>query len=276
MNYSVDQLKSLITQSDGMARSNLFAVQLPTIYKSNSTEDAFARVPILAPEELNVLCKATQLPGRQLNTVERRVGMQTQKVAYGYQVEDITLTFIVMNNYKIRKYFDAWQRLAVDYANGEVGYHSDYALPVQISQLQKGFSLPIYKVDLFGDTLDKIPSNIVNRLPTLPGPLGDILKTGELDLAFVTGDDVVYSVNLVGAFPTSIASVELNNELDGMVELSVQLSFTNWNDREEVSQGGDKGTGIESFWAGIMTSITDVVDNVTDVVDDFLDDFNVF
>jgi hypothetical protein len=180
-----------------------------------------------------------------------------------------------MNNYKIRKYFDAWQRLAVDYANGEVGYHSDYALPVQISQLQKGFSFPIYKVDIAGDFIDKIPSNIVNRLPTLPF-VGDVLRTGELDLAFVTGDDVVYSVNLVGAFPTSIASVELNNELDGMVELSVQLSFTNWNDREEVSQGGDKGTGIESFWAGIMTSITDVVDNVTDVVDDFLDDFNVF
>ena len=38
----------------------------------------------------------------------------------------------------------------------------------------------------------------------------------------------IYSVELLDAFPTTINSIELSNEADGLVEMSVQFSFTNW------------------------------------------------
>ena len=42
------------------------------------------------------------------------------------------------------------------------------------------------------------------------------------------GGGSVYSVELIDAFPTTIGQVELNNELDGLVQINVQLSYTNW------------------------------------------------
>ena len=37
-----------------------------------------------------------------------------------------------------------------------------------------------------------------------------------------------YSVELVNAFPTTITSVDYNNEADGFVETTVSMSYTNW------------------------------------------------
>ena len=249
-NFSVDQLKATISASGGLARSNMYAVQLPPIYKSDGTgESAFNRELIMPAQELNVLCKGTQLPGRQVTTIDRQIGMQTAKIAYGYQVSDLTLTFVVMNDYKIRKYFDAWQRLAVDYANGEVGYASEYALDVTVSQLRKGWSAAVSEIDVASDFVQKIPSSVRNRLPDIP-ILGDVLRTGTIGIDLGTDDKVMYQVKLVGAFPTSIQAVDFVSEQDGMVELSVQLSFTNWHDVAEINEGEEKSGGITSFFTG--------------------------
>lgn len=243
MTYNVDQFKSLVSTSGGFARTNLYAVQLPSL-----EIDGRAIIPT---EELNVLCKGTQLPGRQLNSVERTIGIRTTKVAYGYQVEDLTLTFQVMNDYKIKKYFDEWQRRAVDPYTGDIGYYNDYTRDVQIHQLRKGLSVPLYKDNI--DFLDKVPSNIKNRLPKLPGIFGDIidLQQGQIDLAIITKEMVMYEVNLADAYPTSVAAISLSNEQDGLVELSVQLSYKNWTDRAKVLE--EDATG--SFLSSILTKI---------------------
>ena len=33
---------------------------------------------------------------------------------------------------------------------------------------------------------------------------------------------------LVDAFPTTVSAIELNNELDGLVQVTVQLPYTRW------------------------------------------------
>ena len=52
----------------------------------------------------------------------------------------------------------------------------------------------------------------------------------------------IYSVKLIDAFPTTINSIELSNEADGLVEMSAQFSFTNW----EVIQD-NRGLGDINF-----------------------------
>ena len=106
---SIDQLKSLVSRKDGIARPNVFRVKLPSI-------------PGATSEEVNLLCKDVVLPGKQIVTNERRVGMQVQKVPYGYAVTDISMTFQVLNDYGIRKYFDVWQSIAVDQDGQTAGY----------------------------------------------------------------------------------------------------------------------------------------------------------
>jgi hypothetical protein len=208
----IDKFKGLISKKDGMARSSVFQVILPSING-------------VSGEEVNLLCKDVQLPGRQILTSERRIGMQNEKIPYGYAVTDTSMTFHLLNDYGVRKYFETWQNLAVNQETKEVGYQKGkegYAKTILIRQLKKGFGLPVYSTPL---GLPKLPAEIQSRLPKI-GPFD--FAQGELDLDFVTKDQVVYSCRLIDAFPTSMNAIQLNNELDGLVELNVQLSYTNW------------------------------------------------
>ena len=177
----VDDFKSLVSSKGGLARSNLFSVTFPTIPGGSPTN-----------REINLLCKDIILPGRQITTRERTIGLTTRKMAYGYLVDDVSMTFHVMNDYGIKEYFEAWQNLAVDQDTYEVGYKSDYAKEIVINQIRKGSG-------------------------------SSVLTTNQL-----FDDQIVYSCKLLEAFPTTINSIQLNNELDGILELNVQLSYTNW------------------------------------------------
>ena len=209
---NIEQMKSLISRKDGIARSNVFRVKLPSL-------------PGATSEEVNLLCKDVVLHGKQVLTNERKVGMKTQKTPYGYGVSDVSMTFYVLNDYGIRKYFEVWQNLAVNQDAHEIGYlrgQEGYGKQIVIEQLKKGIGLPVYSTPL---GIPKLPSEIQNRLPRF-GPID--LAQGQLDLNYVTNDDVIYSCTLIDAFPTTMNDIQLNNELDGVVEVNVQLSYTNW------------------------------------------------
>lgn len=217
MSNSVDYLKSLISQKNGIARPNLFRVKLPSL-------------PGATSEEMNILCKDVQLPGRQIITNERRIGMQLEKVPYGYAVTDVNITFHVLNDYGVKEYFDTWQELAVRQSTYEVGYQKGqggYAYDVQIEQLRK-----IKKVPSFLE-----PSNFgTNPISDILPRLSDIdIAQGFYDLGSQLTDQVIYRCTLMDAFPSSVNAIQLNNELEGVVELNVQLSYTNWKANEFLS-----------------------------------------
>ena len=46
----------------------------------------------------------------------------------------------------------------------------------------------------------------------------------------------MYSVELIDAFPINVSSIELNNELDGLVEVTATIAYTNW-ERTSSGQG---------------------------------------
>ena len=57
---------------------------------------------------------------------------------------------------------------------------------------------------------------------------------GEIDLGFIGQNDTVYSCELIQAFPTSMGAIELADaNMDGVVELSVQLSYRNWRSSKQ-------------------------------------------
>ena len=198
---SIDQLKSLASSKLGFARTNQFLVELPTSFATNT--GFFGALTTLLTSgnmgggNLNLLCTSASLPGKQILTHERRHSMELQKVAYGYAVDDVSLTFYALNDYGTRKYFDEWRSRTLNEEGMTVGYKNEYAKPVKIHQLRK----PLIG---FGTELGPIKVNVG------------------------LGGGAVYSVELVDAFPTTIQAVELNNELDGLVQIGVQLSYTNW------------------------------------------------
>lgn len=167
MTYSIDELKSLVATGRGIAKPNLFRVFLPSIAGPTATE-------------LNLLCRTASLPGKQLMTQEKMSGLQRQKVVNGYAVDDISMSFLVLNNYGVRQYFEAWQALAFNNQTYEIAFKTDYERDVSIQQLEH--------------------------------------TTGR----------VIYQIDLEAAFPTTLNQVDLTNDPDGIMELGVQLSYTNW------------------------------------------------
>lgn len=147
----IDNFKSAISARSGLARTNLFKVFLPSAASLGLT-DAQAEG---STTTLDLMCNATQLPGRQIATNERMIGMKSEKMPYGYLTDDVTLSFYDNNKYSIRRYFSGWQESMVSSDRREIKYKNEYAKLVGIHQLNKQGEL-VYKVTL----LEAFPTTV--------------------------------------------------------------------------------------------------------------------
>lgn len=107
----------------------------------------------------SMFCTAVNMPGRQITTVDRTIGMVTQAMPYGFVEDDVTMTFRLDQDYTAFTYFHVWQQaiLGTDYF--EVNFKNTYAKDIIISQLRKGQDnndSAIYKVKL----IDAFPKSI--------------------------------------------------------------------------------------------------------------------
>jgi hypothetical protein len=181
----IEDLKSKIIMKNGMAMANQFAVTLPSL-----TNDVSSR-------EISVLCKSVDLPSKQMMSLDWNVGVFNEKVVNGFATEDITMSFYMLNDYGMKKYFDEWTKLMVDEERGNIAYKDQYQKSVKIYQMVKpqmriGFDL------------------------------------GPLSIDFDLLGNSIYSVELEDAFPTTLGAITLSNDADQLVEFSVQMSYTKW------------------------------------------------
>jgi hypothetical protein len=213
----IDQLTGQISAKGGLAKPNVFSVMLPS-YGGVTTQ------------EMNILCRDVQLPGRAILTYDKVVGVKNEKVAYGAANDDVSMSFLVLNDFGVRRYFEDWQRKAFDPDTYQMGYKSDYTGQITISQMKKGFSFPVLNRSF---DMPNIPTSIKNRLPSL-GPIN--FAQGEIDLDFATPDAVVYTCTLHEAWPTSFEAISLTNELDGLMEMRAVFSYSKWTSTTSTQQ----------------------------------------
>ena len=192
---SINELKGVVNGGKGFASPSQYMVEFPQIPGSN-----------LGARERNVLCRTTRLPGRQILTASREVGLMKQNVAVGYAKDDITMSFHVLNDYKTKDYFDKWQELIVDQRTQQIRYANEYKKTVKIYQLQKGkaFDIGGASFSVFGIGIN-------------------------LDFDVRTSANVIYGVELEGAFPITVNGIDLaDGSTDQTIEVSVSLSYKNW------------------------------------------------
>jgi hypothetical protein len=101
-------------------------------------------------------------------TQERRIGTIMEKVAYDQAYDDVNISFYLLNNYGMRRYFEEWQNLAINQTTYEVGYKTEYARDVKISQLDRDGNV-VYQLtlqDAFPTTLDQVElkNDLVDQL----------------------------------------------------------------------------------------------------------------
>jgi hypothetical protein len=212
MAYSVDDMIATVAEGGGIAQTSMFRVILPSIKERSGRK----------LEEFNLICTGVNIPGKALATVDRMIGPNVVQIVNGVIYADVELTFMVLNDFGIKNYFDTWMDLAYDNDSQEASFKSEYIKPVTIQALRKGVSMPVYQTSL---GIPKLPSTIQNRLPKI-GPFD--FAQGELDLDFLTKDDITYAVDLEDAFCTGVSGIDFDNEADGIASISISLSYTKW------------------------------------------------
>ena len=160
---SIDNLKATISKKGGVAMQNRFQIffQPPTAnsMKSLLNSDPKVLVGSLAknavsggsiknmipdPRDISILCESVNLPGRQITTIDYQAEKQSIKIPYSAINEDVTMSFILTNDYYMKKLFDDWQSAVFDMNRYRAGYKKDFTTDIVIQQLNQE-NIPSYK-----------------------------------------------------------------------------------------------------------------------------------
>lgn len=187
---SIDNLKATIAKKGGVAMQNRFQVFFtpPTANSVRSllNKDPKSLVGDLAknavkggsplniipdPRDISILCESVNIPGRQISTIDYTAEKQTIKIPYGVINEDVTMSFILTNDYYMKKLFDSWQSGAFDVNRYRAGYKNDFTADVIIQQLNQQ-NIPVFGVKLEGAfpvtvssiSLDNNSENTIQKL----------------------------------------------------------------------------------------------------------------
>tara|TARA_A100001011_G_scaffold387083_1_gene464257 strand:+ start:2173 stop:2784 length:612 start_codon:yes stop_codon:yes gene_type:complete len=200
MAFSIQKIQDQASKSGGFAMQHQFVVVLP-------------RVPntIVESRDINVLCKQVNIPGRQMTSINRIIGVKGQEVSYGFVEDDVTMEFYVMNDWGIRSYFEEWQNLVLNQNSKYVGYVNDYGKNIRIHALKKG-------LDFNFDAVRK-----ARNVESLLNLLGI-----NIDIDFNFSQKTSYGVELESAYPKTINTIQLTNDLDGLLSLSVTFAHRQW------------------------------------------------
>lgn len=147
MSFSTDKLRGLLDAQKGLASNNRFKVKLPSINGTPKPGGGSATFNGNT-EDLSNLCTAAVIPGKQIITVDRQIGIEPIKVGVGHALPDVSLTFYLTGTYSARQYWQEWMETIVSpQPPFTAGYHADYSKQVTIEQVDK-MGAKIYGVKL--------------------------------------------------------------------------------------------------------------------------------
>jgi hypothetical protein len=246
----VDDIKAVVGNQGGFARTNFFAVTFNG--PASITPD---------PVIVNALCESAQLPGRSISTFEHGMIRHAIKRPYGYINDDVTLTFYVTNDFYIKKLWEAWLNTVVNDVNDKIGYRDDYAQDIVISVLNLNHN-EIHQV-----TLTKAYPITINAIELNNGSENELMR---LTVTLTYEDYTTKSNN----FETISSIPDFNSALtipaggisslpfSPFGDISNQLNFNSLDDLKDALQGSLNGA-LDSIQNNITGSIREVITSVT-------------
>lgn len=136
-----------------LARPSRFDVQIPMPLGMMQSPEI--------PRLLNMRCEAAQLPGRTISTTTMKIYGIDEKFPYATSYDDITLTFIVGDDMKEKRVFDAWLNWITPANNYDSRYKVDYSVPIMINQYavtgEKTYSVTL--VDAYPISVNQLDLN---------------------------------------------------------------------------------------------------------------------
>lgn len=148
MSFNVSDFKSKIAEVGGLAKANKFAVMISPPPWTAAVGDSLSD-SATAPFNLRFLCDTTNLPGKNLNTIDympQGFGA-VHKIPIGVTHDPLSLTFLMDGNHLVMKFFQLWLQEIIntgssfdgplasykDRTDHEMSYKSNYASSLVIS-----------------------------------------------------------------------------------------------------------------------------------------------
>ena len=156
---SIDNLKATIGKRGGIAKTNRFGVfmsppqasllniDLQSIGVSLLSGTFDPKSLINDPRDVALLCESCSIPGKQIQTMEHSHFRQSVKIPNSYILEDIEFSFLLTNDYYIKKMFDNWTNLIIDPVTYKMNYKEVYQRDIVIQQLNEK-NIPVYGIKL--------------------------------------------------------------------------------------------------------------------------------
>ena len=133
---SINDLKAAISRGNGLAATNRFnVIMTPT------------RGIASIPQEFTILCENASFPGKQILTADYGLLRQTEKMPTGYMNEEVVFTFLLTNQYSMKRIFESWLDTVLNVNRYRAAYKNDYSADVVIQQLDKENTV-VYEVKL--------------------------------------------------------------------------------------------------------------------------------
>ena len=164
---SIDSIKSTINRRGGVARGNRYAVYVSHPSKGMNSLLKFDPATLLNnmisgdgihigdfisdPRDTYMLCTGVSLPGKRIATTEAAHNHHMAKKPYSMMTDEVNMTFLLTNDYYVKKYFDMWQEMVIDstHEHYKAFYKRDYCMDVTIQQLSTSNDIiPGYTVQL--------------------------------------------------------------------------------------------------------------------------------
>ena len=167
---SIERLKTLVSKKGGLAKANRFNVMftpptqsllnlnIQTAISSAVSGNFNPKNFINDPRDISLLCDSVQIPAKVVATLDYQAHKQLVKIPYGTIEDEVTLGFLLTNDYYMKTIFDKWINTIVDPDKYCVAYKDDICCDVIIQQLDEQ-DTPIYGVKLenaFPTTMSEI------------------------------------------------------------------------------------------------------------------------
>lgn len=110
----------------GFAKPNRYQVIMPGVQST---------------ELMDIMCDSVTWPGRQISTNEVYTDMKASKRAYAFIPDDVTISFMVSNDWSTWNYLNTWHNSVIGNLEGEnnfiVNFKNDYQRQIVIRHLDE-------------------------------------------------------------------------------------------------------------------------------------------
>jgi|TARA_B110000091_G_scaffold74463_1_gene82068 hypothetical protein len=163
----IDTMKSTINRRGGLARGNRYAVYISHPSKSINSLLGYNPATLLSnlisgdgvniadfindPRDMFLLCQTASMPGKRILTTEAMHNHHMTKKPYSAATDEVSMSFLLTNDYYIKKYFDMWQEMIIDTAGRhyKAFYKDEYSTDIIIQQLSSSNDvIPGYTIKL--------------------------------------------------------------------------------------------------------------------------------